>query len=307
MSFGFERFYYEMPKSRYEIKTIVGEHNQELVERISAAGLKQVPIENSTILAENINHALKNFINENPYLISKVRFVIFSHSLPFVSLNGYDFLGNTFRGSGFEKSPKFAITGMPCAILHKAVEIAGKMLNGFDDDSGIIVIGADKAYSFKERIYFNTIMGDSIFIGFLTKKNNNFKVLSSYIDTNLIAIDGENSPQKKIEEFRANNPYFIRNSIEMCLSKVGISIDSLKYLIPHTPNNAIWDMMSNVLKIDRKKIFTKYISETGHLNSNDSFIHFARAINEGFINEGDMSLLVNPGFGGTRGCTLIQY
>jgi len=68
----------------------------------------------------------------------------------------------------------------------------------------------------------------------------------------------------------------------------------------------MWDPIAKILRFPREKILTEYMEQTGHLNSNDSYVHYIRAVNEGKIKEGDLALLVNPGFGGTRGSTLIM-
>ena len=67
----------------------------------------------------------------------------------------------------------------------------------------------------------------------------------------------------------------------------------------------IWDTVAELLRFPRERIMTDYLNETGHLNSNDSFVHYIRAVDEGKIQDGDLVLLINPAFGGTRGCTLI--
>jgi 3-oxoacyl-[acyl-carrier-protein] synthase-3 len=68
----------------------------------------------------------------------------------------------------------------------------------------------------------------------------------------------------------------------------------------------IWDIVSELLRFPRSKIMTDYIEDTGHLNSNDSFVHYARAVTDSRLRPGDIALLVNPGFGGTRGCTALR-
>ncbi|WP_371821593.1 3-oxoacyl-[acyl-carrier-protein] synthase III C-terminal domain-containing protein [Catellatospora sp. IY07-71] len=68
----------------------------------------------------------------------------------------------------------------------------------------------------------------------------------------------------------------------------------------------MWDTVANLLRYPRERIVTDFIRHTGHLSSNDTFVHYHRARMDRRVDDGDLVLLVNPGFGGSQGCTLIR-
>jgi 3-oxoacyl-[acyl-carrier-protein] synthase-3 len=142
---------------------------------------------------------------------------------------------------------------------------------------------------------------------FVSRRGASDRILNCISDTHVVAFDGERSDADAITAFRAANPARIRAAIVRCLSEAGLKIDDVKYVVPHTPYGSIWDLVADLLRIDRTRILTDYLSETGHLSSNDVFAHYDRAVRDGRITTGDLALLVSPGFGGTRGCTLIRH
>ena len=187
-----------------------------------------------------------------------------------------------------------------------AVQLAACWLADIAEESGILLLGADQAYSVKERIFFGSAMGDAAVAGFLSRGAMHNRVLASVSQCEVIAYEGEMSPQEDIARFRKLNPLYIRHAIETCLKKGGVELKDLAFMVPHTPYTMIWDTVAELLRFPRERILTNYLSETGHLNSNDSFVHYIRAVREELIHDGDLALLVNPAFGGTRGCTLLR-
>ncbi|WP_163211861.1 3-oxoacyl-[acyl-carrier-protein] synthase III C-terminal domain-containing protein [Bacteroides sp. 519] len=281
-------------------------NNQELLKKIQAGGISKIPASNDVLLTELIKKTITDFLSKYKVQKKCIKKIYIAHSLPFLSPSTFSFFEHSFSDLGLENIPRAAISGQPCAILHFCVYLAGLQLNKLELNDSILVIGADKAFSNGERIFFNSAMGDSVFIGLITKNTKDNLILSSYIHTKVVAYQGENSDKNQIDDFRAANPSFIRMAIENALQKAKLNIQDIKYIIPHTPYTQIWDTISALMHIPIDKFLINYISETGHLNSNDSFIHYTRATNEKLINKNDIVLLINPAFGGTRGVTIIK-
>jgi 3-oxoacyl-[acyl-carrier-protein] synthase-3 len=198
------------------------------------------------------------------------------------------------------------ISGQPCAVLHSAIQLARIWLSGLPLEAAVLVIGVDVANHPEERFFFNSAMGDAAIAGVLTQTATNHLILASITETHVMACSGEFSEGVAISRFRAENPTAIRTVIEHCIAVAGVELDKIVLIVPHTPNNSLWTAVAELLRFPRERILTDYIGETGHMNSNDSFVHFLRAIHEHRLVGGDLALLVNPGFGGTRSCTLLQ-
>ena len=89
----------------------------------------------------------------------------------------------------------YLVGGLPCVIMHRAVEIGAQLIRrGMWQN--VLVIGADKAYSDQERVFFHTIMGDGVVALLLSEQAEGNLILSSWISTTIFAPEGETPIQK---------------------------------------------------------------------------------------------------------------
>ena len=279
-----------LAEKKRTVEEIVNGDKKE-AEHMRNIGLDKVPVDNERLLEDMILEAVKKN-DTQPDLI------IIAHSMPFIFSDWKKFMK--------EMNPVEIISmgGMPCAAMHAAVSAACKYIEN-EIYNEILVVGADKAYSDKERCFFHTIMGDGVVALLIKKKGFQSEIISSNVQTCVIAANGENSDEKDIAEFRAANAVLVRSAIEKTVKDADLSMDDIDYYIPHTSNKTFWDVLSKLMHVDRDKFLDVNMRSTGHMNSHDSFYHFLKLIEDGTIKDGDKVLLVNPGFGGTQGCTLI--
>lgn len=271
------------------VAEIASERDDLIREQMYEIGLRNIPTHNERFLSDMIRQAYE-MLHQHPDCI------LIAHSLPFISKNGVPCLS-------VDSVPVFCLSGLPCAIMHKAIEIACKMADA-EIYKKILVIGADKAYSDSERIFFGTIMGDAVVAVLIGKAAVSNKILASEVSSTIIAPDGENSSPEEIQQFRSANASMMRAAIQRCMQKS--DIDHIDHFVTHTSNRHFWNNMAVLMKIPRDIFMDDNIIHTGHMNSHDSFFHYFHFIETGKIKEGEVSMLINPGFGGTQGCTLIK-
>jgi 3-oxoacyl-[acyl-carrier-protein] synthase-3 len=198
------------------------------------------------------------------------------------------------------------LTGRPCSIIHFGIELASALLKA-DRERTALVLGADIASVHEDRFFFGSAMGDAAVGVALGGAPALGYVLMARSSTRIVAPDGESSAPEQIARFRAQNPTAIRATISATLEEAGLVWSDLAMIVPHTPNRLIWDAVAALCHFPRERIFDPGLPETGHLNSNDVLVHFASAVRERLFRPADVIALVSPGFGGTRGCTLIRY
>lgn len=255
-------------------------------------GLESAYTDNDRTIISIIHSACSSIINtKHPELI------LIAHSLPFIRANGANIMPYA------DNVPVVILSGLPCVIMHRAVEIAVNMIHKGLYES-VLVVGADKAYSDRERIFFGTVMSDAAVALLLRKDCTEHLLLASHISTNIIAPYGENSCDEDIARFRASNVQMMREAIRVCTDKA--RLDDIDYYVPHTSNSRFWDAVSELCGIERSRFLDGNIYMTGHMNSHDSFYHYICMCENGFIHSGQTVMLINPGFGGSQGCTLIQ-
>jgi len=252
--------------------------------------IKSVPIDNSRQLSDMIFECNKHF-STAPDII------YIAHSIPFA------------KGIIGEKLPELLgapvvwLSGIPCSVTHMAIKIATSQIEKHMYKR-VLVFGADKAYSDQERRFFGTVMGDAV-VGMMIENSDGLhEVVVSQLDTSLIACEGENSEPHSIQKYRDTLPLFLRDAYKRCLSEAGF--ESVDFIAPHTPNRVVWDVFAKLTDVDRNTILDEDIFQTGHFNSNDSFYHYFTHCERNIINPGQTAMLINPGFGGTRGCTILR-
>ncbi len=308
MRCGFEHLIGVVPETRLSVAELVRETGGDdgVLDATLENGLREVPVAIGKTTATLAAEAVARLLSDRPDLRERMAAVILAHSLPVPVPPGMDLLAPSMLAIGRESLPSLALTGQPCAILHGAVQTARTWLSGLRPGSGVLVIGADVPNRSDERLFFNSAMGDAAVAGLLTCDATRHRILASTSDTQVVAYSGALSLPDAVTRFRASNPAAIRSSIERCLDAAGIGIGDVRLVIPHTPNRGLWSAVADIMRLPRERFYIDPIAQTGHMNSNDSFVNYLRAIKEGRLGDGDVALLVNPGFGGTRGCTIMR-
>lgn len=286
---GIEKFAFEFGSHIQTVEDITYTCPEGEAEQMRGIGLDQVPTDNERMLWDMIEAAYRK-------IKAKPDCILIAHSLPFIRING----GPSVLDPSI---PTYFLSGLPCAIMHRAVE-AGVQLIRRGTYRNVLVIGADKAYSDQERVFFHTIMGDGVVALLLSNQAEENIILSSWISTTIFAPEGENSDSENIADFRQRNPAMMRAAIKKCLAQAGLT--EVDYFATHTSNRKFWDGLSALCHVPREKFLDGNIRNTGHMNSHDSFYHYFYWCEQGVIRSGDKVMLINPGFGGSQGCTLLQ-
>ena len=286
---GIREFAFELGSHVRTVEDIASMCSAEEVRQIHNIGLEQIPTDNERMLWDMIE-AVYQKIETKPDCI------LIAHSLPFIRTNGSECLLDP-------SIPTYFLSGLPCAIMHRAVEAAVQMIRRGSWNT-VLVIGADKAYSDQERVFFQTIMGDGVVALLLSDRAEEHFILSSWVSTSIFAPDGENSDPEDVADFRQRNPTMMRVAIETCLSLA--SLTEVDYFVTHTSNRTLWDGLSGLCHVPREKFLDGNIRNTGHMNSHDSFYHYLYWCRQGVIRPRNRVMLINPGFGGSQGCTLLQ-
>lgn len=268
-------------------------------------GLAEIPVARNGPFVDFALQSVERILANFPEARADVQLLLLAHSAPLLAPADTDLLADLTRRARLEHAASFAFTGQPCAVLHTAVQWGLTML-GSNVDGSVLVVGVDRANHPEERFFFGSAMGDASISLLLGRRSERDRIVGSYQHTELHASEGEWSPPTAIAAFRERNPLLIRAGIERCLMQSGYQLEDLAAIAPHTPYVSIWDTVARLLRFPRDRILTDYIGETGHLNSNDSFAHYCRAKLDSRVRPGDLVLLVNPGFGGSQGYTLIR-
>ena len=121
------------------VEEIAEGYSEDEIERMHQIGLEEIPTDNERMLCEMIQNVCGK-------ITQKPDCVLVAHSLPFIRRERQD------MELCWQNIPIYYFSGVPCAIMHKAVEAAAFLVEK-ETYHSILVIGADKAYSDQERIF----------------------------------------------------------------------------------------------------------------------------------------------------------
>jgi len=91
------------------------------------------------------------------------------------------------------------------------------------------------------------------------------------------------------------------------LADARIDMDQVARVIPHNVSRRSWEILLNLLGINRERLFDENISAIGHIIAADNFINLKDAAERGKISRGDKLLLFNFGFGANWGCMVLEH
>ena len=97
----------------------------------------------------------------------------------------------------------------------------------------------------------------------------------------------------------------VPKSAQSVLDKAGLTVDDVKYIIPHQANARIIEKIAKKLKADISKFYIS-ISRYGNTSSSSIPIALSEMFEQGLLEKGDKVILAGFGAGFTWGCLLVE-
>ena len=144
---GIKEFAFELGSFVRRVEDIASICPTGEAEQMRSIGLDRVPTDNERMLWDMIEAVYQR-------IETKPDYILIAHSLPFIRATGDNRVPDP-------SVPTYFLSGLPCVIMHRAVEIGVQLIRS-GMCQNVLVIGADKAYSDQERVFFHTIMGDGV-------------------------------------------------------------------------------------------------------------------------------------------------
>ena len=95
-------------------------------------------------------------------------------------------------------------------------------------------------------------------------------------------------------------------SISMIIQKSGVSLDDVKYIVPHQANYRIIEFAARKLRLPMEKFYTN-IDRYGNTSAASIAIALGEMSEEGLLQRGDKVILTGFGAGLTWGSMLIEW
>ena len=98
----------------------------------------------------------------------------------------------------------------------------------------------------------------------------------------------------------------VPQSVNIILEKSGVSIDDIKYIVPHQANSRIIDIVARKLNVPIEKFYLN-INEYGNTSAASVAIALGEMSNKGMLEKGDKIIISGFGAGLTWGSMLIEW
>lgn len=211
--------------------------------------------------------------------------------------------------SGFlfalDVADSFIKAGKAKNILVVSSEVMSKLIDWkdrntcvlFGDGAGAVVLKASK-----EAGIINTVTGSKGDIeGNLVSKSRNLVnpfIANPETGENYLSMNG-----KEIFKFATR---IMKKALNDVLQGSGISLEQVKYIIPHQANNRMFEYVASKMKFDKEKFYVN-LERYGNTSSASIPLALDEMAKKGLLEKGDKLIFVGFGGGLTWGAALLEW
>jgi 3-oxoacyl-[acyl-carrier-protein] synthase-3 len=98
-----------------------------------------------------------------------------------------------------------------------------------------------------------------------------------------------------------------RTVIEETVRKAGVTLDQIRWVIPHNVSLRSWEILLGLIGCPREKLYSANIGRVGHTIAADNFINLRDATDAGLLHKGDLLLLFTFGYGLNWSCMVLEH
>lgn len=222
----------------------------------------------------------------------------------------------TMPGISFEIQKEFDIENCMCMDISagcsgyiNGIDIARKYLE-LDEVKNALVVGVEKLSKYIDKNDINTaiLLGDGAGATLLSKSLN--KMYAKNIES--IGQEGEILTAKENEKIKMDGKKIykfgtvrVAENIKTLVHKENLSIENIKYIIPHQSNIRIMESMANKIGATSEQMYIN-ISDVGNIFNASIPIALDQVIKNKLLKENDKIILVGYGGGLNLGSILIE-
>lgn len=223
-----------------------------------------------------------------------------------------------------------AITVGGCASYHFALKSACALMATTPDVKRVLCFAGDRTPDLNKTYYPITVASDGASAFILTKGSD--RAVIQAIDTisvgrlhdvwyvpglgNRTGVESKNLEKLlhmhcNMKKFNENvimmNFTMFNRTIKRVLKKISKTIDDIDLIIYPTFSTWDQDYFCKSTGIPREKVYTKKLSERGHVQESDMVINYADAVNDGTIKKGNLVMLLTNGAGFAWSASIVRH
>jgi 3-oxoacyl-[acyl-carrier-protein] synthase-3 len=190
-----------------------------------------------------------------------------------------------------------------CAAIFSAVRLARATLLAEHDVDTVLCVSADRLPPAASREVVYNLVSDGACAMLLRRGATRNRIVATHQVTKGAFWDSGSLENEIIAAYFPT----ARTVIEDTLKKAGVTLDDIRWVIPHNVSLRSWEILLGLIGCPREKLFSANIGRVGHTIAADNFINLRDASDAGLLRKGDLLLLFTFGYGLNWSCMVVEH
>lgn len=190
-----------------------------------------------------------------------------------------------------DKAILFGLTQQACTGLLGGLRLAKMLIDTEPGIRKVLCLTADRfpTGALYEQAY--NLISDGAAAAIVEADGEGFEIVSGHQLTN--GSMAQASDDETVGHFFS----YTGRLVKECLSRAGITIGDVKWVVPQNTNSKAWQILGRLLGFPLEKVALKTLSTIGHMISGDNIVNLLALQEAGEIKPGDYLLLLMAGYG----------
>ncbi len=236
----------------------------------------------------------------------QLRLIVHAHTGPYIGPVGASLPRSLVRRFG-PQIQSFGIQLHKCASSISALGLIERLLQSYPPDARAVLLVGEVADCAQMRVLDAGIVSDVGCAALVSRGGTRDRLVAECVQVHGEYAKGvfleANAAERVTYDscFQENLAAVISNTLE----RAGITLDQVRYLLPHNVNVNNWLRTIQYLGIDRERVYFANIARYGHCCGADWLINLNDV--RASLQPGDYYLMVTVGVGGVFGAALMQH
>jgi 3-oxoacyl-[acyl-carrier-protein] synthase-3 len=190
-----------------------------------------------------------------------------------------------------------------CAAIFSSVRLARATLIAEADVRTVLCVSADRLPHGASREVVYNLVSDGACAMLLRRDADRNRIVATHQVTKGAFWDSGSLENEIIAAYFPT----ARTVIDDTLRKAGVTLNDIRWVIPHNVSLRSWEILLGLIGCPREKLFSENIGRVGHTIAADNFINLRDATDAGLLRKGDLLLLFTFGYGLNWSCMVLEH
>ncbi len=196
----------------------------------------------------------------------------------------------------------YALSQQGCSGLVSAIELARDILQS-SEKKNVLCVSGDRLPDGMQREVICNMVSDAAGALVFTRGALSNTIVSIRQRSNTALW----KTSELEEQILATYFPMATRSIQKTLEDAHLSVDQIRWFIPHNVSARSWEVLSKIIPIPLEKIWLENVSRIGHTVSTDHIINLKDMSDRGLIKSGDVLFFFTFGFGAHWSSVIVKH